>query len=170
MRREQASFPRGGDQVCIKAKHDISLGPWPFQLQTREQGSTVTRADELQITSASLLERGRDGGAGAPFADETVVCHHLQHGGLRRCAAGTKRKSRNKWQINGFLHSILQMRRADWGIAELPYLPSAGPNRFRFNGSARASQPVKAPRGGAKARVERGRAQGKPLEPVPPAR
>jgi hypothetical protein len=47
------------------------------------------------------------------------------------------------------------------------HLPSAGMIRFRFDGFAFASQPVKAPRGSPKDRAKRGRCKGAALGPVP---
>jgi len=46
------------------------------------------------------------------------------------------------------------------GAGHVSYLPSAGLNRFRFNGSAFASQPIKAPRGVAKDSGSQGRCKG----------
>lgn len=40
------------------------------------------------------------------------------------------------------------------------HLPSAGLNRFRFDGSAFASQPLKAPRGEVEDTVQRSRCKG----------
>ena len=48
------------------------------------------------------------------------------------------------------------------------HLPSAGLNRFRFDGSAFASQPLKAPRGNTKHRALRSICKPKSLEqPLP---
>ena len=47
------------------------------------------------------------------------------------------------------------------------HLPSAGLNRFRFDGSAFASQPFKAPRGEAEHKADRALRKPKSLEQAP---
>ena len=135
MRGKQTRSTGCGCQVCIQAQNDVGLGPWTFKLKTRQKSSTIASTHKLQITGAGIFKCSLHRRAWAPFAGKTVVCHNCQYRGL---GSGSSRhaKSRDSRQNDWFHHHILQMRRADWGTAELLDLPSAGLNRFRFDGYA----------------------------------
>ena len=135
MRGKQTCGTGCGYRVCIQAQNDVGLCPWTFKLKARQKGSTIASTHKLQITGTGFFKRSFHSGARAPIAGKTVVCHNCQYRGLSN-SNSSHAKSRDSRQNDRFHHHILQMRRTDWGTAELLDLPSAGLNRFRFDGYA----------------------------------
>ena len=134
MRREQPRGRSGGREVGVQTQHHIGVGPRPFKLHPRQQGSTVACRDELQVTGAIRLEGFLHGGAGAPFGGKAVIGQHSQHGRLCRRHGGNSTKPRSKDRRS---HLFLLCRDGIGRAGGLSlHLPSAGMIRFRFNGSA----------------------------------
>ena len=173
MGHEKAGLACGGDQAGIQPQHDIGRATRPFEPKPPQKCRAVTRTDKVERAAAFGLESLLDRGAGAPVRDETVIGIDGQHRCLRQCGAGHQQGCKQEMWFHSILQYAAPCGQSGGQVWRLSNLPSAGFNRFRFNGFAvwhLSAATSHAPRGAASLEAHPAPFKAKPLETAAPHR